>query len=258
MRVTATRGRGGGETRRRRSRRREHSPDAVPRWRRRWRLQRAAPSLRSPSPLPEALLPETLEPRGQAAANPGEGLWLERGFPGSADCRGRKEVRAEGQVSPARAGSARLAASELGRNSDQRPRARCGARVVAGGGLGPRSVQLLSRAPAALCPPPGGGSEAPRSDCGLRSWCPRDDPRLPATGMLPSHSSWCFLPLLGISLARLASDGLCAQRYFSHHWDSGRLPSPFLRWRFRQSLRDSSWAQFSAPLDFYLPACFRE
>lgn len=44
-----------------------------------------------PSPLPEALLPEAPEPRGEAAANSGEGLWLERGFPGSADCPGRKE-----------------------------------------------------------------------------------------------------------------------------------------------------------------------
>lgn len=86
-----------------------------------------------PSPLPEALLPEAPEPRGEAAANSGEGLWLERGFPGLADCPGRKEVRAEGQVSPARAGSARLAGSELGRNSDLRPRAWCGARAAAGG-----------------------------------------------------------------------------------------------------------------------------
>lgn len=113
-----------------------------------------------PLSLPEALLPEAPEPRGETAANSGEGLWLERGFPGSADCPGRKEVRAEGQVSPARAGSARLAGSERGRNSDLRPRAWCGAQAAAGGvgwggGPGPRSVQLRSRAPAALSPPRG-------------------------------------------------------------------------------------------------------
>lgn len=175
MRVTATRGRGGGETRRRRSRRREHSPDAVPRWRRRrWRLQRAAPSLRSPSPLPGALLPEAPEPRDQAAANSGEGLWLERGFPGSADCRGRKEVRAEGQVSPARAGSARLAGSELGRNSDLRPRARCWARRGDRGGPGAalRAAAVAdarcpfarrrAEGPKPLAPTPVFGAAAPR------------------------------------------------------------------------------------------------
>lgn len=52
--------------------------------------ERPPPSA-SPFPLPEALLPEAPEPRGEAAANSGEGLWLERGFPGSADCLGRKE-----------------------------------------------------------------------------------------------------------------------------------------------------------------------
>lgn len=135
--------------------------------------ERPPPSA-SPFPLPEALLPEAPEPRGEAAANSGEGLWLERGFPGSADCLGRKEVRAEGQVSPARAGSARLAGSELGRNSDLRPRAWCGAGVADWeGGVGPRSVQLRSRVPAALSPPRGGESEALRSDCSISGPVPR-------------------------------------------------------------------------------------
>lgn len=117
--------------------------------------ERPPPSA-SPFPLPEALLPEAPEPRGEAAANSGEGLWLERGFPGSADCLGRKEVRAEGQVSPARAGSARLAGSELGRNSDLRPRAWCGAGAAdweGGGGAALRAAAVAG----ARCPVPAAG-----------------------------------------------------------------------------------------------------
>lgn len=188
------------------------------------------PSLRAPSPLPEALLPKAPEPRGSAAANSGEGLWRERGFPGSADCRDRREVRTEGQVSPARAGSARLAASELGRNSDRRPRACCGGPSGGraeglGRGLGPRSVQLWARAPAVLWPPLAGGSEAPRSGS-LRfpGRCAGDGPRRES-----SHpkSSWCLQPLPGISLAGLASDGLCSELFPAT--GLGRLLSPLLR-----------------------------
>lgn len=171
-----------------------------------------------PSPLPEALLPEAPEPRGEAAANSGEGLWLERGFPGSADCPGRKEVRAEGQVSLARAGSARLAGPELGRNSDLRPRAWCGAGAAAGGrggwGRAPcscgrgRPLPCLSR-----------GAESPKplaptlSDFGAGTPTMARDWNPPAPTL-----SWCLLSLLGISLAGLLRMG-CVQRGFSNHWD---------------------------------------
>lgn len=197
--------------------------------------ERPPPSA-APSPLPEALLPEAPEPRGEAAANSGEGLWLERGFPGSADCPGRKEVRAEGQVSPARAESARLAGSELGRNSDLRPRACCGAGAAAG----------VTGAGAALCAAAVAVARCPDSAAGRRVRSP--SPRLSSiSGLVPAVMardwsppaptlSWCLLPLLGISLA-----GLLLMVVFSATFPTtgmGRLPSPFLRWRFWQSLRD--------------------
>lgn len=141
--------------------------------------ERPPPSA-TPSPLPEALFPEAPEPRGEAAADSGEGLWLERGFPGSADCPGRKEVRAKGQVSPARAGSARLAGSELGRNSDLRPRAWCGARAAAGGrgaGAALRAVAIAG----ARCPVPAAGRRVRSPSLRLYSISSqyhRDGPRL--------------------------------------------------------------------------------
>lgn len=68
-------------------------------------------------------------------------------------------MRAEGQVSPARAGSARLAGSERGRNSDLRPRAWCGAQAAAGGvGWGGAGAALRAAAVAgARCPVPAAG-----------------------------------------------------------------------------------------------------
>lgn len=181
--------------------------------------ERPPPSAPSPSPLPEALLPEAPEPRGEAAANSGEGLWFERGFPGSADCPGRKEVRAEGQVSPARAGSARLAGSERGRNSDLRPRAWCGARAAAGEGGGRAGAALHAAAVAgARCPVPAAGQSPKPLALSLFDFR-AGTPAMAGDWNPPAPTlSWCRLPLLGISLAGLLRMA-CAQRDFSNHWD---------------------------------------
>lgn len=133
-------------------------------------------------------------------------------------------MRAEGQVSPARAGSARLAGSELGRNSDRRPRAccggPCGGRGGVGGGEGAGAALRAAAGAGApvLWPPLAGGSEAPRSDSlrfpggGVPVTARAENP--PAPSLV---GVFCHLQgFLGPGLLR---SEICARSYFSSRWD---------------------------------------